>query len=70
MFLGDLSGWKLHCYLKGMDADGDWLDLPQVPGVRERVETIARLSRESYGSDLAAYRVHRANGLLAKVRGD
>ncbi len=68
MFLGDLGGWKLHCFLKGMDAGGDWLDLPQVPGVRERVETIARFSRESYGSDFAAYRVYRADGLLAKVR--
>ncbi len=60
-----VDGSKLH-FPRG---DGRWWGLARVgavPGVRERLETIARFSRDSYGSDFAAYRVYRADGLLAK----
>jgi len=59
-----LSGWRLYCFLHGMKRGGDWLALPDLPRLSEIVDDLSRQSRESYGSDFAAYRVYDAPGLL------
>ncbi len=68
MFLGCLDGWKPHCFLNGLDTGGDWLGLPPV----QVCESGSRRSRGSPGNrmaqTLAAYRVYRTDGLLAKAR--
>ena len=61
MFLGSLSGNILHAYLTGMKRGGDWLDLPPFDGLTDLVDKIAACSRESYGSDFAAYRIYESN---------
>lgn len=64
MYLGDNRGWSLRTYLAGMDAGGDWLGLPKLPGLRKAIRTIESRSKKSYGSTFAAYRVYDAASLL------
>jgi len=67
MFLQESSGWALHAYMTGLDRGGDWIGAPELPGVRELVQTIEEESVEAYGSTFGAYRVycHEPEALLA-----
>ncbi len=64
VFLGDTYGWSLFCFLTGMDRGGDWLDLPEMPRLKDILERITTKSERSYGSKFAAFRVYHAPGLL------
>jgi hypothetical protein len=64
MFIGDNSGWKLYCFLQGMSRGGDWLDLPDMPRLRDVVSAIAERSVRAYGSSFAAFRIYNAPELL------
>ena len=64
MYLGSLTGWRLYCFLSGMDRGGDWLALPQMPMLSRIINYISDRSKESYGSSFAAFRVCDAEDLL------
>lgn len=64
MYIGSLTGWRLFCFLSGMDRGGDWLTLPEMPMLRGIIDAISERSRKSYGTSFAAYRVYSAEDLL------
>lgn len=67
MYMGDDSGWSLYCFLNGMHAGGDWLNLNSMPRLDEIFGGIKHRSDSAYGSAFAAFRVYNSSGLLEWV---
>lgn len=66
MYMGHASGWMLYCFLSGMRRGGDWLMLPDMPGLNVVFDGIQAVSEKAYGSPFAAFRVYDTDiqGLL------
>lgn len=58
MYMGGGSGWHLSWYLSGVNAGGDWLELPEIAGSRDVASAIEHQSEECYGSKFGAFRVY------------
>ncbi|MFK8002170.1 MAG: hypothetical protein AB8H86_21425 [Polyangiales bacterium] len=62
MFVGGGSGKRLGWFLAGFQKGGDWLGLPPDPEADAIIEAIHRQSKQSYGSEFAAFRVYDSPG--------
>ena len=67
MYTGSRSGWPLYCCLSGMERGGDWLQLPEMPRLREIFGAIKTFSENHYGSPFAAFRFHDAQELFKRA---
>lgn len=62
MFIGNGSAKRLGWYLAGLQKGGDWLGLPPDPEADAIIEAIHQRSKQSYGSEFAAFRVYDSPG--------